>query len=78
MNPYYKRLFIDVLHVQRDQILAAAKIETTLVLIHMKDPVIAGVEGETERSYGASVHKFWEKNTKENKSHNRECRASDF
>lgn len=58
MNPYYERFFIDVLHVQRDQILAAPKVETALVLIHVKYPVIAGVEGETERSCGASVHEF--------------------
>lgn len=44
-SPYYERLLIDVLHVQGDEVLAAAQIKTALILVHVEDPVIAGVEG---------------------------------
>lgn len=45
---YYKRLLVDVLHVQRDYVFAAAQVKAALVLVHVEDSVVAGVEGEAE------------------------------
>lgn len=40
-----ERLLVNVLHVQGDEVLAAAQVKTALILVHVEDPVIAGVEG---------------------------------
>ncbi|TRY93484.1 hypothetical protein DNTS_011699 [Danionella cerebrum] len=37
---------------KRDQILATAQVEPALVLIHVQDAIVTGVEGETERPDG--------------------------
>lgn len=47
-STHYERLLVDVVHVQGDQVLPAAEVQPTLVLVHQEDPIVAGVEGETE------------------------------
>lgn len=42
---YNERLLVNVLHVQGNEVLAAAQVKTALILVHVEDPVIAGVEG---------------------------------
>lgn len=44
-SPYNERLLIDVLHIQGDEVLAAAQVKTALILVHVEDPVITSVEG---------------------------------
>lgn len=44
-SSYNERLLVDILHVQGDEVLAAAQVKAALVLVHVEDPVIAGVEG---------------------------------
>lgn len=36
------------MHVQGHQVLPAAQVETALVLVHVQDAVVTGVEGEGE------------------------------
>lgn len=55
---HYERLLVDILHVQGHQVLAAAQVEAALVLVHMEDAVVAGVEGEAEGTSGSCVHQF--------------------
>lgn len=45
---YNEWLLVDVLHVQRDYVFTAAQVKAALVLVHVQDSVVAGVEGEAE------------------------------
>lgn len=45
---YNEWLLVDVLHVQGHYIFAAAQVKAALVLVHVEDSVVAGVEGEAE------------------------------
>lgn len=58
-SPYNERLLVDVLHVEGDEVLPAAQVKTTLILVHVEDPVIAGVKGQAEWSCCPSVHQIW-------------------
>lgn len=56
---YYNEGFlVDVLHVQRDYVFAAAQVKAALVLVHVEDPVVAGVEGEAEWPDGPRLQQF--------------------
>lgn len=56
---HYERLFVDVVHVQRHQVLPAAQVQAALVLVHQEDAVVAGVEGEAEGPRCPRVHQFF-------------------
>lgn len=56
---YNKRFLVDVLHVQRHEVLAATQVKTSLILVHVENSIVTGVEGEAERSYCPSVHQLW-------------------
>lgn len=58
VSTHYEGLFVNIVHVQSHQVLPAAQIQATLILIHEEDAVVAGVEGETEGSCCPCVHQF--------------------
>lgn len=55
---HYERLLVHIVHVQSHQVLPAAQVKATLILIHQEDAVVAGVEGETEGSSCPCVHQL--------------------
>lgn len=50
---YYERLLVDVVQIQREDVIFASHIHAVVVLIHAKDPIVGGVEQEGEVVSGA-------------------------
>lgn len=46
--PYYERLLVDVVQIQRKDVVLAAHVHAIVVLVHAEDPVVGGVEQEGE------------------------------
>lgn len=45
---YYERLLVDVVQIQREDIIFAVHIHAVVILIHAKDPVVGRVQQEGE------------------------------
>lgn len=50
---YYERLLVDVVQVQREDVIFAAHVHAIVVLIHAKDPVVGRVQQKGEVMSGA-------------------------
>lgn len=46
--PYYERLLVDVVQIQRKDVVLAAHVHAIVVLVHAEDPIVGGVEQEGE------------------------------
>lgn len=46
--PYYERLLVDVVEIQREDVIFAAHVHAIVVLVHAEDPIVGGVEQEGE------------------------------
>lgn len=55
---YNEWLLVDILHVQRHYVFAAAQVKAALVLVHVEDSVVAGVEGKAEWSDGPRLQQL--------------------
>lgn len=51
---YYERLLVDIVQIQREDVIFAAHIHAVVVLVHAKDAVVGGVQqkGEVVSSAG--------------------------
>lgn len=63
-STHYERLLVHVVHVQSDQVLPAAQVQPTLVLVHQEDAIVAGVEGEAEGSRCLCIRQLWGEQTR--------------
>lgn len=50
---YYERLLVDVVEIQREDVIFAAHIHAVVVLIHAKDPIVGRVQQKGEVVSGA-------------------------
>lgn len=50
---YYERLLVDVVQIQREDVIFAAHIHAVMVLIHAKDPIVGRVQQKGEVVSGA-------------------------
>lgn len=50
---YYERLLVDVVQIQRKDIIFAAHIHAVVVFVHAKDPIVGWVEQKGEVVSGA-------------------------
>lgn len=73
-STHYERLLVHVVHVQSDQVLPAAEVQPTLVLVHQEDAIVAGVEGETEGSRRLCIRQLWGEQTRRHGKQQREQR----
>lgn len=68
-SSYNEWLLVDVLHVQSHHVLPAAQVEAALVLVHVQDAVVTGVEGETERTDCLGLQKLCTQTQTDRKAH---------
>lgn len=72
-GPYYEWLLVDVMEVQREDVVFAADIHTVMVLIHSQYAVVGGVEQEGEMVSGASCLQLYGKKKQRNQLNPRRC-----
>lgn len=45
---HYERVLVDVVQVQREDVIFAAHVHAIVVLVHAEDPIVGGVQQEGE------------------------------
>lgn len=64
---YYERLLVDVVQIQREDVIFAAHIHAVVVLVHAKDPIVGGVQQKGEVVSGAGRLQLCEEANREEK-----------